>query len=236
MLLANRPNGALFALVSDHGMQGANKRVAVNQVLQQGVLLSVDAQGRVDLSKTKVLYPAVNNGYLLINSTDRKSGIVGQEERAELVRKISELLFSIRDGERQIVTAVFDAERDGEAKGIGGEVGGQLYIELAPGYDFDPRIGPGLVISDAEPYGTHGANPEQASMRTLMVFNGPGIRAGQKLSQRAHYRLRPDPRLAIRLAATQRRHRQSALRSFYRKRALTSSARFHSFIAAIFRG
>jgi len=53
---------------------------------------------------------------LLINSTDRKSGIVGQDERAELVRKISELLFSIRDGERQVVKAVFDADRDGEAK------------------------------------------------------------------------------------------------------------------------
>jgi len=182
LLVAHRPSGALFALVSDHGMQGANKRVAINQVLQQGVMLSVDGQGRVDLSKTKVLYPAVNNGYLLINSTDRKSGIVGQDERAELVRKISELLFSIRDGERQVVKAVFDADRDGEAKGIGGEVGGHLYIELAPGYDFDPRIGPGLMISDTEPYGTHGANPEQASMRTLMVFSGPGIRAGYKLS------------------------------------------------------
>jgi predicted AlkP superfamily phosphohydrolase/phosphomutase len=182
LLMANRPSGALIALISDHGLQGANKRVAVNQVLQQGVLLSVDAQGRVDLGKTKVLYPAVNNGYLLINSKDRKSGIVGPEERAELVRTISELLFSIRDGERQVVTAVFDADRDGEAKGIGGEAGGHLYIELAPGYDFDPRLGPGLVISDAEPYGTHGANPEQPSMRTLMVFNGPGIRAGHKLA------------------------------------------------------
>jgi predicted AlkP superfamily phosphohydrolase/phosphomutase len=182
LLMAHRPSGALFALVSDHGMQGANKRVAINQVLQQGVLLSVDGQGRVDLSKTKVLYPAINNGYLLINSTDRKSGIVGQKDRADLVHKISELLFSIRDGERQVVKAVFDADRDGEYKGIGGEVGGHLYIELAPGYDFDPRIGPGRIISDVEPYGTHGANPEQASMRTLMVFNGPGIRAGQKLS------------------------------------------------------
>jgi len=38
------------------------------------------------------------------------------------------------------------------------------------------------MISDTEPYGTHGANPEQASMRTLMVFSGPGIRAGHKLS------------------------------------------------------
>ena len=29
---------------------------------------------------------------------------------------------------------------DGETKGIGGEVGGDLYIELAAGYDFDPRL------------------------------------------------------------------------------------------------
>jgi len=181
-LMAKRPSGGLFALISDHGMQGANKRVALNQILQQSVLLSVDGQGRVDLSKTKVLYPSVNNGYLLINSRDRKNGIVGQDERAEIVHKISELLFSIRDGERQVVTAVFDADRDGEAKGFGGEVGGNLYIELAPGYDFDPRIGPGPLISEVEPYGTHGANPDQVSMRTLMVLNGPGIRPGTKLN------------------------------------------------------
>ena len=181
LLMAKRPSGGLFALISDHGMQGANKRVALNQILRQSVLLSVDGQGRVDLSKTKVLYPPVNSGYLLINSKDRKNGIVGQDERSEIVRKISELLFSIRDGERRVITAVFDADRDGEAKGFGGDVGGNLYIELAPGYDFDPRMGPGPVISEVEPYGTHGANPEQASMRTLMVLNGPGIRPGTKL-------------------------------------------------------
>ena len=128
-----------------------------------------------------MLYPSVNNGYLLINSKDRKGGIVAPEERADVVRKTRELLFSIRDGERQVVTAVFDAEWDGAARGIGGEVGGDLYIELAPGYDFDPRLG-GNLVTEAEPYGTHGANPEQASMRTLMVLNGPGIRAGQKLA------------------------------------------------------
>jgi hypothetical protein len=37
------------------------------------------------------------------------------------------------------------------------------------------------LITEIEPHGFHGANPEQASMRTLMVLNGPGIRAGQKL-------------------------------------------------------
>jgi len=74
------------------------------------------------------------------------------------------------------------AEIDGEAKGIGGEVGGDIYVELANGYDFDPRLTGNALISDAEPYGNHGANPEQPSMRTIMLLNGPGIRAGIKLA------------------------------------------------------
>jgi predicted AlkP superfamily phosphohydrolase/phosphomutase len=128
-----------------------------------------------------VLYPAVNNGYLLINSSDRKSGIVARAERSELVGKVRAALLALRDGDQPIVTAIFDAEIDGEAKGIGGEVGGDIYVELANGYDFDPRLTGGALISDAEPYGNHGANPAQPSMRTVMLLNGPGVRAGIKL-------------------------------------------------------
>ena len=181
LLLAKRPDNTLVALISDHGLQGIHKRVALNDALQQAEMLVLDGQGRVDLSKTKLLYPAVNNGYLLINSSDRKSGIVPRAERSELVRKVSAALLALRDGERPVVTAIFDAEIDGEAKGIGGDVGGDIYVELANGYDFDPRLTGSALISDAEPYGNHGANPAQSSMRTVMLFNGPGIRAGIKL-------------------------------------------------------
>jgi predicted AlkP superfamily phosphohydrolase/phosphomutase len=182
LLLNKRPKDTFFALISDHGLQGVNKRIALNQVLRQAGLLALDGQGRVDLSKTKVIYPAINNGYLLINSQDRKGGIVTPEERADLVRKVGKAFFSLRDGERQVVTAIVDGAIEGEAKGIGGETGGDLYIALAPGYDFDPRVATGPVITATEPYGFHGANPEQATMRTLMVLNGPGVRAGQKLA------------------------------------------------------
>jgi predicted AlkP superfamily phosphohydrolase/phosphomutase len=182
LLLSKRPADAIIALISDHGLQGINKRVALNQVLQQAGLLALDGQGRVDLAKTKVLYPSVNNGYLLINSKDRKSGIVGSDERTELVRKIREILFALRDGEQRIVKAIYDAETDGPAMGIGGAVGGDIYIELTPGYDYDPRIAPGALVTDAQAHGNHGTHPEQAALRTLMVFNGPGIRAGQKLT------------------------------------------------------
>jgi predicted AlkP superfamily phosphohydrolase/phosphomutase len=181
-LLEKRPADSVFALISDHGMQGINKRVALNHVLQQAGLLALDRQGRVDLSKTKAVYPAANNGYLLINSKDRKSGIVAADERDEIVKKVRELFLALRDGDRQIVKSVYDAEIDGPVMGIGGDVGGDIYIELTPGYDFDPRIAPGALITEAQAYGTHGTNPEQAAMRTLMVFNGPGIRPGQKLT------------------------------------------------------
>jgi predicted AlkP superfamily phosphohydrolase/phosphomutase len=181
VLLSKRPANSLVALISDHGLQGINKRVALNPVLQQEGLLVLDAQGRVDLTKTKVLYPAANNGYLLINSKDRKSGIVGSDERAELIGKVSAILLALRDGEQQIVKAVYDTETDGAAMGLGGEVGGDIHIELAPGYDFDPRITAGSLVTETPAYGSHGASPAQTAMRTLMVFNGPGIRPGQKL-------------------------------------------------------
>ena len=182
LLLSKRPDDALFAIISDHGMQGSYKRVALNLWLQQNGFLALDGQNRVDLTKTQVLYPAVNSGYLLINSSDRKGGIVRSDERNELIRKLRESLNSLRDGDRQVIVSIIDAEIEGETKGIGGEVGGDLYIELAAGYDFDPRLSGGQLIADAEPYGTHGANPDQPSMRTLMVLNGPAIRAGQKLT------------------------------------------------------
>jgi predicted AlkP superfamily phosphohydrolase/phosphomutase len=182
VFLSKREPNTLVTLISDHGMQGINKRVALNRALQDSGLLVLNAQEKIDLTQTKVIYPAVNNGYLLINSKDRKNGIVSPEDRASVVSKTCDALMSIRDGERTVVKAIYDAETEGVRMGIGGETGGDLYVDLAPGYDFDPRVGPGALVSDAEPYGNHGTNPEDPTMRTLMVFNGPSIRVGQKLS------------------------------------------------------
>ncbi len=200
LLLSNRPPDTVFALISDHGLQGVYKRVALNLALQREGLLVLDRQGRVDLSKTQVLYPAINNGYLLINSKDRKDGIVGADDRAQLGAKIRNLLLALRDGEQPVVKAVFDAAVDGPAMGIGGEVGGDIYVELAPGYDFDPRIGGGALVTTTAPYGNHGANPAQAAMHTLMIFNGPGVRPGERTYRRAHHRFRTDAGTAARSA------------------------------------
>jgi predicted AlkP superfamily phosphohydrolase/phosphomutase len=180
-LMERRPENTVLALISDHGVEGTNKILYLNKVLQQAGLLALDAQGRVDLAKTKVIYPAIDNGYLLINSTERKNGIVPVEERAELVGRVRDLLLAIRDDGRQVVTGIDDPQSDGASPGIGGESGGDLYLDLLPGYRLDAKLNATEVIGSQEPHGVHGFNPIRASMRTIMVLNGRGIKAGERL-------------------------------------------------------
>jgi predicted AlkP superfamily phosphohydrolase/phosphomutase len=181
LFLAHRPDNTIIALISDHGMEGGNKLVSLNRALKERGLLVTDGQGRVDLRKTKAFYPAINNGYILINSANRKNGIVAPEERAEVVAQIRAALFDIRDGDRLVVSDIIDAENLGTALGIGGESGGDIYVDLLPGYDFDAGAGPGALVAAREPHGNHGFNPLRSSMRTIMVLNGPGLAAGQRL-------------------------------------------------------
>ncbi len=181
-LMRLRPANTVIALVADHGMEGVNRVVNINTVLQQAGLLVLDEQGRVDLTKTRAVYPAVNNAYILINTRDRRGGIVGAEERAPVIAQIRRVLGEVRDGGRQVVTGVFDAQAEGEGMGIGGEAGGDVYLDLLPGYDFDARLGLAEVILPREPFGTHVFNPQRMSMRTIMVLNGPGVAAGRRLA------------------------------------------------------
>lgn len=181
-LLAHRPPNCVVALVSDHGMEGVSRWVAINRALQQSGLQRLDAQGRVDLSLTQAYYPAISNGYLLINSTERRNGIVTPAQRPQVVREIQRALFDLRDGGRPVVASLADAKVIGAALGIGGEAGGDVYIDLVPGYDFDSAISPGKVVAEREPLGNHGFNPLRPSMRTLMVLNGAGIEAGRKIA------------------------------------------------------
>ncbi|HSF57180.1 MAG TPA: alkaline phosphatase family protein, partial [Candidatus Binatia bacterium] len=182
LFMSYRTENTIVALISDHGMEATYKLVAINKFLHEKGILAIDERGRVDLAKTKALYPTINNGYLLINGTDRKDGIVSLTERDGLVQTIRGLLFEIRDGDRQIVTGVYDALVDGNAMGIAGESGGDIYIDLLPGYEFDPRLTAAELITRREPHGMHGFNPLRSSMRTLMVLNGPGVQAGRRLS------------------------------------------------------
>ena len=184
LFMSNRPVNTVIALVSDHGLEGANKLIAINRALQRDGLLETDPRGFVDLSRTKVIYPAMNNGYFLLNTTDRKGGIVAPAERAQVVQQLRDLLLSLRDGDKPIIHRVYDSESDGVKLGIGGEGGGDIYLEPVSGYDFDVRwdaeVSSGELITSRPPIGTHGLSPDRPSMRTLMVLNGPGVTPGRR--------------------------------------------------------
>ena len=176
VFLSHRPANTIVALVSDHGMEGVSRWVAINRALQRSGLQVLDGQGRVDLQKTQAYYPSISNGYLLINSTERKNGIVSRAQRSDVVHEIQRALSSLRDGDRPVVASLTDARVIGAQLGIGGETGGDIYIELMPGYDFDSAITPGKLIAEREPIGNHGYDPLRPSMRTLDGVQRPGNR------------------------------------------------------------
>ncbi|MDR7481316.1 MAG: alkaline phosphatase family protein [Armatimonadota bacterium] len=176
-----RPSGTVIALVSDHGMEGVDRLVRVNVALQRAGLLTLDAQGRVDLARTRAWYPPASNAYLLLNTRDRRGGIVDADERRAVVAAVRRALEEVRDGGRPLVTAVIDAEVDGAPRGIGGPAGGDVYLDLAPGYDFDARLDAAEVVVPRAPYGAHLFDPLRPTMRTLLVLQGPGVAAGRRL-------------------------------------------------------
>jgi predicted AlkP superfamily phosphohydrolase/phosphomutase len=180
-VLEKRPENTIVAVVSDHGMERVDKSIAINRVLERAGLLVLNDKGQPDLTRTQVFYPSVNNGYLLINSTQRKNGIVTQQERAGVVKRLRAALWEIRDAGKVVVKALYDAQSDGSRMGIGGDAGGDIYLDLLPGYDFDPRTGPGEIVTTQPPLGMHGFNPTRPSMRTIMVLNGPGVLPGKRL-------------------------------------------------------
>ncbi|HEX2227557.1 MAG TPA: alkaline phosphatase family protein [Candidatus Binatia bacterium] len=180
-LMFHRPENTVVAVVSDHGMERVDKLVAINRALERAGLLVLNDKGQPDLARTKAFYPPINNGYLLINSTHRKNGIVSQDQRADVISRIRTALMGIKDNGRTVVTELYDAAIADAKMGIGGDTGGDLYIDLLPGYDFDGRTGPGEIVAAQPPLGMHGANPDRPSMRTIMVLNGPGVASGKKL-------------------------------------------------------
>src|SRR4029077_8143313 len=57
LLMAHRTDDTIVALISDHGMEGTHRLVAVNKLLRESGILAMDERGRVDLAGTKAIYP-----------------------------------------------------------------------------------------------------------------------------------------------------------------------------------
>lgn len=168
-------------LVSDHGMEGTNRTFYPNAVLEQAGLLKRTFGNAVEPAQTKIAAPPYGDFFLVINGSDWKQGIVLPEQRARILEEATNWLRSARDPDtgQLIVRNVYRPE-DMPALGLGGPAGGDLYLELAPGYYPSNRISDRIVSRTNSPIGdgVHGFLPTRRKMHAIFYAYGQGVKAG----------------------------------------------------------
>ena len=158
---------------SDHGIAPVSKDLNVSKVL---------AGAHLD-KQASYLYNSI-----LVNTTDWKGGTVPPSERASVLDAVRHALAAIKDPEtgQTLVRGFFTPERDGEAYGIGGPAGGDLYFDLAPGYQASGRAGGALIEPLKTPRGVHGFLPTREDMAAILIGRGPRLpKAAQWPSMRS---------------------------------------------------
>jgi predicted AlkP superfamily phosphohydrolase/phosphomutase len=172
---------SLFAIASDHGQIGVNRRILPNTILANAGLLFQDASGGIDLARTRAVYHPSNSGFLLINSEDR-GGPVGVAEAEQVRRDVILALRGARDPKtgQPVILDVIDARQGGTVPRVGGVRGGDLYIVAAPGYYASARVGAAAAESMA-PQGVHLFGPDRSEMHSSFTVSGPGVQSGARL-------------------------------------------------------
>ncbi len=175
---------ATIVVASDHGTEGAGRRFYPNAVFARAGLLTVGADGEIDLSRTKVLHLDGMGGTVTVNGVAWKAGIVSDEERETVKREATSALLDARDPETgaHVVRAVFDAERDGEGLGFGGPAV-DLIFDPAPDYALSAAVGGTAIAESSAPLGEgeHGPSPFRRKLHGIFFAAGPGVRAGVRL-------------------------------------------------------
>ena len=169
----------IVALAGDHGQAPVHRVARPNAALRAAGLLSVGADGQVDLARTRALYFLPSAGYVLLNKAARPGGVVAPGEEAAVIAAVRRALTSIRDprtGER-LVLDVLDARSGPGPFGLGGPNGGDLYLSVAPGTDLEPALD-GPPAAEVTPYGAHILDPARPEMQALFVVAGPGVEPG----------------------------------------------------------
>lgn len=175
------PADTVVNLVSDHGMEGVSGYANVNAILEKAGLLAFDSGGRLDLTKTQVCAPPWADFGLVVNTTDRKGGIVAPEKKAEVLRQATAALLAARDEQgNPIVTAVLDSKQLA-GLGIGGTAGADAFMDFALGLYPSTRRSVQFVDPMPDPNGVHGFLPYRTKMHTIWYARGSGLAAGVQL-------------------------------------------------------
>jgi predicted AlkP superfamily phosphohydrolase/phosphomutase len=159
-------------ITSDHGMTPVNKFVAVNVALQRAGLQTIDTNGQIDESQSKAV---MVNTCVLLNTTDRKGGIVRPEERPEILAAAERALRAVSE-----ITRVYTGD-ELAAFGLDGPSGADLCFDLAPNHGASDLTKGEVVTNAATPRGVHGFDPTRPDMHAVLIVSGPRAARGRSL-------------------------------------------------------
>lgn len=185
---AGLPDDTALLLVGDHGMAPARWDFRPNVALRRAGLLTLDRDGRVDLARTRAMYAPADGAYIVINTTAHRGGIVAPGEVTAVTAAVREALGGITvktpAGVVPLVRSWVEATPDIAGQlGIGGRFGGQLYLDLQPGYAFDPEPAGDQLFGSRPPNatGAHVFDSRRADLHAAFYAVGAGIKRGARL-------------------------------------------------------
>lgn len=173
------PETYVFA-ASDHGMDSYDKLFFPNIILEKAGLMFFTEDKKIDLSRSKIIYGVENGAFLRVNTTDYKNGIVTPVEKEKVIQEAVAALSKARDPEtgEALVTGFYYPSIDEEKFGIGGEKGGDVYLDILPGYYFAEGYNE-TAVKKVTPGGQHIYMPERECIHSMLYCRGPGIPAGK---------------------------------------------------------
>jgi predicted AlkP superfamily pyrophosphatase or phosphodiesterase len=173
-----------FIIVSDHGMEGTNRKVYINKILVDAGLATVDASGKLDTKRSKIFAPSWGEFGLVVNDTMWKGGIVLPGERAAVIEAATNALLAARDPQTgaQIIRAVFDSAEIRHL-GIGGVNGQDVFLDFAKGYAPSSAMSKTVasVTNGLGGNGVHGFLPLRDKMQAICYVGGKGVQKHREL-------------------------------------------------------
>ena len=136
-----------IVVVSDHGMTAMHTELRINKLLEE-----IGYKGQV----------AAQDHFLIAKDPT-------------ILDEVKQKLDNFRDGETKVFTEWFWPKEAATKFGIGGEFGGHLYFDLAPGYKSTSGTNKPTIQKLEKVKGEHGPLPTRPDLQALFIAYGPNL-------------------------------------------------------------
>lgn len=200
-----------LALFSDHGFMGVGRTFYPNRVLRDAGLLASGEGTSLAVDRTKALYALSSSAFVSVNAVVTSTahvghlgGIVPDGQWGAVAEAATEAFLAARDPAtgQAIVTGVLRPDEHA-GLGMGGPHGGDLYLDLAPGYTFSPAFTDGPITETRGPYqsGDHVMFTLRQRLQSIAVMGGDQFRDLGRIAPIRSIDIAPTMAMAVGLPA-----------------------------------